>query len=172
MSGNIFFIGDLHLGHEGIMKFGQRQFESIGEHDAHLLQQWNSVVRRQRDLVWLLGDVAMNMEAIKLLAAFNGRKVLVMGNHDRFDMQVYLKYFERVVACEKRYHGMIMTHIPIHPNELQYRTWKWNIHGHCHHAEKAPEDPRYFNVNADVRDLTPVSLEQLKLEIQQREDSL
>jgi calcineurin-like phosphoesterase family protein len=164
----VYFIGDLHLGHKNIMKFGQRNFDTIEEHDQALMDNWNSVVKKQRDLVWVLGDVCMDIECMKLLPAFNGRKILVIGNHDNFDTQVYLKYFEKVVAFERRYHGMVMTHIPIHPNELQYRTWKFNIHGHIHDPNKFPDDPRYINVNADVRDLTPVKLEQLQEEINDR----
>lgn len=156
---SIYFIGDLHLGHKGIMKFGQRDFPSIEEHDAALIDNWNSVVKSKRDLVWVLGDVAMDINSLKLLDKATGRKVLIIGNHDKFDTQVYLKYFERVVSFERRYGGIVMTHIPIHPNELQYRTWRYNMHGHIHNADKFPKDDRYINVNADVINLTPVSLE-------------
>ena len=55
-SQQVFFIGDLHLGHQGILNFGQRHFETIGEHDAHLMQQWNSVVRKEKDIVWPMGS--------------------------------------------------------------------------------------------------------------------
>jgi calcineurin-like phosphoesterase family protein len=165
---SVYFIGDLHLGHKGIMKFGQRKHPSIEEHDQALMDNWNNVVRRQKDLVWVLGDVAMDMDSLKLLPAFNGRKVLIIGNHDRFDTQVYLKYFERVISVEKRYHGPVMTHIPIHPNELAYSGWEFNVHGHVHVPEKFPYDPRYINVNADVIDLTPVSLDWLNNEMKER----
>ena len=169
-SQQVFFIGDLHLGHEGILQFGQRNFSSIGEHDAHLLQQWNSVVKKQKDIVWVMGDVAMNIEALKLLSSFNGDKRLILGNHDRFDLGVYQKYFSWVGAFQKRYHGMVMTHIPVHPCEMEYRNWKWNIHGHCHREEKGPNDPRYINVCADSVDLTPISLSQVRSIIDDRKE--
>lgn len=169
---SVYFIGDLHLGHKNIMKFGQRDFSSIEEHDQELMDRWNSTVKRQKDLVWVLGDVAMSMESLKLLSSFTGRKVLVIGNHDRFDTQVYLKYFEKVVSFERRYHGLIMTHIPIHPNELQYRTWRFNIHGHIHDSNKFPYDPKYINVNADQVNLTPVKLETIQEIVVEREKEL
>ena len=170
---SVYFIGDLHLGHENIMKFGQRNFPSIEEHDEYLVTAWNSVVKSKRDLVWVLGDVAMEIESLKLMDKMVGRKVLVMGNHDRFDTQVYLKYFEKVVAFEKRYHGLVMTHIPIHPNEMNNRNWNYNLHGHIHMADRMPYDPQYINVNADAPgiNLTPISLERIRGIIKEREEA-
>lgn len=164
----VFFIGDLHLGHTNIMSFGQRShFETIDDHDVGIMENWNRVVTRQHDLVYVLGDVAMTVESLDLLRAFNGRKILIMGNHDTFDTQVYLKYFERVCAFQKKYHGMVFTHIPIHPQEMRFG-WKWNIHGHIHALNQGVSDPRYINVNADWVNLTPVSLEELRSECEAR----
>jgi len=169
MSGNVFFIGDMHLGHEGIMKFGQRHFDTIEDHDETLIQAWNTVVRKKDDLVWVLGDVAMKPQALQLLHRAAGRKILIMGNHDTMDTKVYLKYFERVKAFEKRY-GFIMTHIPIHPNELGYRGWNYNVHGHIHHKEKQPPESNYINVNVDyVGYYQPTPLETIRQEIAHRE---
>lgn len=166
--GDVYFIGDLHLGHKNIMKFGQRDYDTIEHHDEGIIDLWNSKVRSKKDLVWVLGDVAFNMESIKLLDKANGRKRLIMGNHDKFNIGVYLKYFEDVRAYEKRY-GVIMSHIPIHPNELQYRGWQWNLHGHIHHAEKEVKDYRYINVNADQIGLIPIDLDELRQIIKLRE---
>jgi len=161
----VYFISDLHLGHKNIMKFGQRDFDTIEAHDETIVELWNSVVKK-RDLVWVLGDVAMEVESLKSLDKMKGRKRLIMGNHDTFDMQVYLKYFEDVRSFEKRYHGLVMTHIPIHPQEMMYRNWVTNVHGHIHDPNKDIKDPRYFNVNVDVIGMTPIPLHQLKTKIQ------
>ena len=43
---NVYFIGDLHLGHKNILKFGQRSmYDNIDEHDVGLMERWNEVVR-------------------------------------------------------------------------------------------------------------------------------
>ena len=165
---NVFFIGDLHLGHHNILKFGQRShFETIEDHDVGLMENWNNVVTSQLDLVYVLGDVAMSVEALDLLRAFNGRKVLIAGNHDHFPTETYLKYFEKVVAYTKKYHGMVFTHIPIHPGQMRFG-WNWNVHGHIHALDQGIHDPRYINVNADWIDLTPKSLEELRSECEAR----
>ena len=166
--GRPFFIGDLHLGHKNIMQFGQRSmFDTIEEHDQGIMDRWNAVVTKMTDIVYVLGDVAMSLESLELLRAFNGRKVLVMGNHDHYPTEEYLKYFERVCAFEKKYHGMVFTHIPIHPQEMRFG-WKWNVHGHIHALDEGVNDPRYINVNADWINLTPVPLEELRAECEGR----
>lgn len=161
---NVFFISDMHLDHENIMKFGQRKFDSIEEHNEALVGSWNAVVTR-RDLVWVLGDVAFSVESLKLFDRMSGRKRLILGNHDTFDTQVYLKYFERVQAFEKRYGGLVMTHIPIHPQEMAYRNWVTNVHGHIHDPAKDIMHPKYINVNVDIVGMIPISLEQLRTKI-------
>lgn len=162
---NIFFISDLHLGHENIMKFGQRSFDTIDEHNEAIVSSWNAVVRA-KDIVWVLGDICMDMKSMELFSRMGGRKRLILGNHDRFDIQVYLKYFESVSSFEKRYHGLVMTHIPVHPQEMAYRNWVTNVHGHIHHPEKDIQSPDYFNVNVDLIGMVPISLDQLRTKIE------
>lgn len=165
MTQSIYFISDLHLGHKNIMGFNQRAHETIDDMHIAMMEAWNEKVRKMRDIVYVLGDVAFDLDALKWLQAFNGTKRLVLGNHDKFDYPVYAKYFDKVYHFHKGYHGMVFTHIPIHPNELVYRNWKYNIHGHVHDVSKSPgvrDDPRYFNVNCDVIGYAPIELSELR----------
>ena len=54
----IFVTADQHWGHANILKYSQRRFGSIGEHDAELIRAWNSVVG-DNDRVYHLGDVTL-----------------------------------------------------------------------------------------------------------------
>ncbi len=170
---NVFFIGDLHLDHKGIItKYGRSQFSSLDEHNEHLIDRWNSVVHNKRSLVWVLGDAAMSISAIKLFDRMIGRKILVAGNHDTYPTEEYLKYFEKVISFEKRYGGLVLTHIPVHVNEMNNRNWNYNIHGHIHSQSKQDEyDSRYINANADLIDLTPISLEEIREKINERNEN-
>jgi calcineurin-like phosphoesterase family protein len=59
----------------------------------------------------------------------NGDKVLIRGNHDIFKDEDYTPYFRSL----RGYHvmnGMILSHIPIHPESLG--RFGVNIHGHTH----------------------------------------
>ncbi len=167
MSNSVYFISDLHLGHVNLMKFRRDihsiDFKDIYEHNDWLVSNWNSVVKRQSDLVWVLGDISWGSQNLHYLAQMNGIKKLIMGNHDRLKITEYFRYFSDVRAYEKKY-DFIMSHVPIHPNEMEYRGWKHNVHGHVHHIEKqnVMEQSKYFNVNVDIIGPRPIKLEALR----------
>lgn len=172
MGTQIFFSSDLHLGHENLRTF-RNQIHStshteVSDVDQWLLNNWNSKVRH-KDITWILGDVAWSKSDLEWLHLFNGRKKLILGNHDTEmkDMTIhdYLPYFESIHGIHKKY-GFVMSHAPIHPNEIQpqYR-WTHNVHGHIHHPDQCIEDPRYINVNTDVRNGMPVHLDEIRTEI-------
>jgi len=156
----VFFIGDTHFGHKGILKFDStkpfRNFESIQDHDDELIKRWNNVVKKN-DTVWVLGDFCFGRENIAIANKLNGWKKLVMGNHDVYSADyIYSKYFEKVYGAIE-YKSMILTHIPVH--ESQFSRYSKNIHGHLH--SNKIDDKRYINVSAEQIDLTPISYENL-----------
>ncbi len=146
------FVSDLHLGHP--LAARSRGFESAEQHDDAIIEQLQKRCNK-RTLLWVLGDVAMSLDALKRLGDVLGRKRLVRGNHDDFPLDVYLQYFEDVHGF-LRYKQMWLSHCPIHPQEM-YRC-KLNVHGHIHKNTRSPELPRpYFNVNWDFwRDVVPL----------------
>ena len=81
----VFFTADLHFGHARIVELANRPFASVEEMDEALIANWNAVVRRPDDLVWVLGDYALGdrRKALGYLDRLNGRKMLVAGNHDK-----------------------------------------------------------------------------------------
>lgn len=154
-------IADLHLGHENLVSKddGRTQFESIEEHDEFIVERWNSVVR-QKDRVYVLGDVCFGRirnNSFEKLSRMNGEKILVMGNHDAYAMEYYLEHFSRIVSS-MNYKDGILTHIPVHPCQLDER-FKFNIHGHLHH--KSLDDPRYRCVSCEQVNFTPVVLSEV-----------
>ena len=80
MSGSTWYTADLHLGHRLVSEI--RGFDSIADHDQAVLATYASQVRKN-DLVFILGDIALNVEFVSLLAKMPGRKRLIWGNHDR-----------------------------------------------------------------------------------------
>jgi calcineurin-like phosphoesterase family protein len=167
------FIADLHLGHANMAK--RRGFSTIEEHDEHVIAKWNSVVHK-RDVTYILGDVTMEKSApYPLLDRLNGIKHIVLGNHDR--RQDTKKLFDHAesVAGMIQYKGIMLTHAPIHPMELEYRFNK-NIHGHIHDKVVMKDvyeygykidtvpDERYFCVSCERVDYIPKSLKDLGIE--------
>jgi len=166
-----FFIGDLHFGHSNIIKFEPvfRNFSSIQEHDRQLIENWNGVVTPS-DIVFCLGDFSMSAKDIYIAGILNGHKRLVLGNHDKADMNLYIPYFEKIYSSTN-YGGYLLAHIPVHPNSLG--KFKGQIHGHLHSKNvgdtiQAPDgtehflrNKKYLNVSVEQINLTPITFEQL-----------
>jgi calcineurin-like phosphoesterase family protein len=82
-----FYTADHHFGHQLMLSSTAcaRPFSSVREMDEFLIDAWNSVVR-PADLVFHLGDFAFGLgDAARVASIFrrlNGRKRLVLGNHD------------------------------------------------------------------------------------------
>lgn len=158
---NVRFIADLHLSHLNMAL--KRGFKSVEEHDNHIIEQWNKVVNK-RDLTYILGDVTMEKSTnYHLLDKLNGKKIVVLGNHDmKNHVPKLLKYVINVAGIikysRKGYPKMFLTHCPIHPMELDYRVG-YNIHGHIH--ENKINDDRYICVSCEQVSYTPKLLEEL-----------
>lgn len=152
---NIWFTADTHFGHTNILQYEPltRPFSSIEEHDEVLIQNWNAVVK-PNDIVWHLGDVTFGQKGLKSVAALNGIKKLVLGNHDHLATKTYLQFFNKVYGALGFNGNTVLSHVPVHPSQMKFR-WILNIHGHLHSSKL--EDPVYFDVGLDKRDLTPVS---------------
>jgi calcineurin-like phosphoesterase family protein len=154
---SVFFIADLHLGHNNICKYEENnrgQCTNVEEHDEWIINRWNSVVTKS-DLVWVLGDVAFNTEGLKKVRRLNGSKHLILGNHDGYSLQKYLQYFNKIHGFIK-YKNMWLSHAPIHPASL--RGLK-NIHGHTHSWK--PMGSQYKCVSVEQLNGVPLSLEEI-----------
>jgi calcineurin-like phosphoesterase family protein len=167
-----YFVGDLHLGHEGMVRFTDkdgkkiRPYATIQEHDEALIKNINSVVKPE-DRLYFLGDVVINRRCLPQIGRINGRKKLIKGNHDIFKLEDYMPYFEDISAYRiYPKMGVIMSHIPVHPNQLEHR-FKFNVHGHLHsnlvlggkHAMQP--DNRYINICPEHTKFMPVSMDEI-----------
>ncbi|HEU5048149.1 MAG TPA: hypothetical protein VFT64_09945 [Rickettsiales bacterium] len=158
-----FFISDTHFGDKTICEYHpvHRPFSSIEEHDEELVRRWNGVVGKT-DIVWHIGDFAVG--SIAIAGRLNGKKHLILGNHDMRKPAEYAKYFERVFGMVRYQEPLfLLSHIPVHPAQL-YQC-KFNIHGHMHQGEM-PDDNRYFNVSCERINLTPMPYEELLNQLQ------
>lgn len=84
--GRKLFIGDMHFGHANVLKFDNRPFESIEEHDAALIERWNKKVNKDDD-VYVVGDMfwyRARDRIERVLKQLNGRVHLIVGNHDQY----------------------------------------------------------------------------------------
>jgi calcineurin-like phosphoesterase family protein len=155
----VYVVADTHFGHRKVIQFEaeRRPFATIEDHDRDLVARWNAVVC-PKDTVWHLGDVFFGgRDAHGILGELNGIKRLVLGNHDVYPLEVYRRYFSKIFGVAEL-HGCILTHVPVHPCQLESR-YKTNVHGHLH--SKKLEDPRYVCVSVEQTGLAPVLLDEV-----------
>lgn len=158
-----FLIADLHFGHENIIKYESRPFNNADEMNERLIELWNSVVE-ENDLVYVLGDFTLSrrMDIIRnLINLLNGRKILIMGNHDTRKPKDYVECgFEAATRKPMMVEpGVILMHEPfedacyIAPNYIYF-------FGHVH-ANKTLMDeyPNCMCVSVERIDYTPIDLD-------------
>lgn len=166
---NIYMIGCLHFSHESMAK--HRGFDSAEEHDNYLISQWNKTVKSSKDIVYILGDITMEKATpYYKLDMLNGVKHVVLGNHDKRQHVPELLIYVDTVGGAIDFKECLLTHVPIHPNEVMF--YRKNIHAHIHHVNKLEEcivnqsytdnsltsktKHKYFNVDAKLLDFTPI----------------
>lgn len=181
----IWYTSDSHFGHLNFLSFkdenGERirkEFDSLVEMDEAMVLRWNERIR-QDDIVYHLGDVGFGgwNKLEEILKRLNGRKRLIMGNHDRYGARNYERYFE--IKPTGRHFGSDMTgcditfmvsHIPLHPLSVRnvYTTGPvFNLHGHLHKGQVG--DPMYLNMSVENWNYAPVSMEDVIAELKNRE---
>jgi len=128
----IFFVSDMHFGHNNIIEYCKRPWATIPEMDAALVEDWNKVVS-PADTVYHLGDWAFhNYERIGEL---NGRIFSVPGNHDYEREKKILPYLANGFLNEVHYlkvspdRRFVLCHYPFDSWRREYR---YHLHGHTH----------------------------------------
>lgn len=160
----IFIIGDPHFWHRAIIKYCNRPFATVEEMNETLIKNWNSVIGKQ-DIVYILGDFALcgKDRIIEITQKLNGRKRLVLGNHDGASLETYRNAgFEYVynhpILLENFY---ILSHYP--QTYIQKDGLYANVFAHVH------DDPAYvdssartFCASVERIDYTPILFERIK----------
>ena len=169
-----FLIADLHFGHENVIKYASRPFANAEEMNKRLIELWNSAVSND-DLVYVLGDFTLSrrMDVIKnLVNSLNGRKILIMGNHDTRKPKHYVECgFE--VATRKPMMvepGVILMHEPfidssfIAPNYIYF-------FGHVHvNKTLMDEYPNCMCVSVERIDYRPINLDECIRKLKKHND--
>ncbi len=179
--GKVFFTSDTHFDHFRICLYCDRPFSSASEMNKVLVNNWNSVVS-ENDIVFHLGDFAFAQKSKwkKFCDKLNGKKYLILGNHDKDD-QVYHEGFESVDDIVQlsiwdeeldKYATLILCHYCM-------TSWpgQWNsavhIFGHSHTNPRTNRQTDYdyianrplpsYDVGVDNNNFTPISYDELKI---------
>lgn len=177
----IFFTSDTHFGHNNILKYCNRPFESIAEMDETIITNWNMVVGKN-DIVFHLGDFGFcgSQRLKEILEQLNGHIYLITGNHDRKMLKDgSMKMFENVanemyvIIDEQR---IYLNHKPYLCFDGTYGRrdgkWTWQLFGHVHsgpnsdtgldHARLRMLFPTQYDVGVDNNNFMPISFDEVK----------
>lgn len=156
-----YFASDYHWGHTNVLKYDNRPFETIEEHDLEIVRRHNSIVR-PNDHFWFIGDLSLGdrESAEELLKSMNGIKHFIKGNHDHSEtIELYMRY--------GIYHGeqisITIDGQRITNNHCRMYVWpnshhgSWNIHGHSHGALDSIPWGKCIDVSINIRDYSPLS---------------
>lgn len=166
---DIYVISDTHFNQARILEFenskGEKtrpEFSNVQEMNERMIENWNRVVK-PGDIVYHLGDVYFGdaMQADKILSRLNGRKRLIVGNHDDVkDKGILIKHFQKISMWRMfKEHKVVLTHTPIYLGADETRKYDFNIHGHIH--RNRIQDDRYFNVSVEMINYTPQPLHKI-----------
>lgn len=162
------FTSDTHFGHKNIIEFehAARPFNTLEEMHEVMIERWNERIK-PNDIVYHLGDFCFGKQWLSIASRLNGKKKLVMGNHDKYMSANYLTYFTKLYGV-LFWEQCILSHVPVHANGLGQRWWL-NVHGHLHSRNVMTNpcgvnndkvipnypDRNYFNVSVEQNNLYP-----------------
>lgn len=164
-----FAIGCTHFGHKNCIKFDNRPFSSIKNHDDALVKNWNSVVG-VNDEVYHLGDIfyaTTKENTLDILDRLNGKIHLIRGNHDQETLKRAKNKFESIqdyIRIKHKGSEICMFHYPILEWDKCHRGLI-HLHSHVHQnlqkKEKEFYKYRVFDMGCMGWDYTPVNLDEI-----------
>lgn len=132
----IFYISDMHIGHQNVLRHDNKPFSDIQHMQAVMTSNWNNAVAHT-DEVYILGDFAWkNAQGLEMLSQLNGRKYLILGNHDKptEEMKACFQWVKDYAVIKDGETQVVLSHYPIAHWYNQYRG-AVHIYGHVHNTK-------------------------------------
>lgn len=161
------FTSDYHFGHENIIDWSNRPFNSLDEMHETIIKRHNERVDPE-DVVFFLGDFCFSnngngklgegttIKAPEYLKKLNGKFIFIEGNHDKGNgLRTCIKGIFIKLGGEEIW----LTHQPSHSSEM----FRLNLVGHVHEKWKRKLMDKYVMVNVcvDVWDYRPVEIQDI-----------
>lgn len=138
----IWFVSDLHIDHENIIRHSNRPWENILEMNSYIEKELFKDVSEE-DYIFDLGDTIWkpsHQRVEKVMSWFNSKNIYkIQGNHDKkiyskssekikeetqiLDLRVKLKDTSEII--------LVLSHYPMVSWNHKFRG-SINLHGHCH----------------------------------------
>jgi len=191
-----FLVSDNHFGHKNIIDYANRPFEvsykGVEANTEYMIEKWNSVVSKDDNVIHL-GDFGLGWNSKKyktkrdfyvdILYKLNGKKALLLGNHDRESKSFYINAGFDTVGTYLIQDNIMLNHYPLEINAEFMKPGLINhinklkeiynekeciglIHGHSHNF--IYEDKRFYNVSVECNDYKPQDFEIIKSKFRKR----
>lgn len=155
----IYITSDSHFAHAKIIEYSARPFISVDHMHEEMRDKWNALVGPDDNLVHL-GDCAFvskwNLEhSRRFLGSLNGKKTIVLGNHDR--KKAHQLYVELGWHVETKWFiagDVLYSHYPFLSMGQAPSKINFNVHGHEHHHVERSD---HYNVCVDLNAYTPIN---------------
>lgn len=163
--GQVFFTADHHFGHRSVIDMCGRPFDDVESMDREMIAAWNAVVG-PRDVVFHLGDFAHRADPERLRKIFNqlnGKKHLILGNHDR----QHTKALPWISQSEMLH--ITVDDVRLHLCHYGLRTWPgiWRgavqLYGHSH--GRLPGNNRSMDLGVDAVGYYPLTVDHIKAKL-------
>ena len=173
---NIFFSSDYHLSHNNVLKYDNRPFKTIEEHDEAIINNHNSVVGKN-DVFFFLGDFSFNTKATVLkdfLSRLNGIKFFIKGNHDYNktinsynEFGTYLGQQSDIVIDynleneDNELQHIVLNHFPLRIWNKSYHN-SYHLFGHVHGGLVDKPNGKSMDVGIMLNNYKPFSFKEIK----------
>lgn len=162
----IWFSSDLHFDHRNLC-LKHRKFRSVDYMNKLIIDNCNSVIGNN-DEFYILGDISFAKldKTIELVSQLNGKKHLILGNHDKYLAKK--KEFRELFLSVDHYREIDVYHKDTGEKQRicmsHYPMLVWNrshygsvaLHGHCHGSMVYPFEGRIMDVGMDCWGFKPV----------------
>lgn len=137
-SGKIYFISDLHYGHENVIKYDSRPFKDVTEMNNYILEELKKT--KEEDIIFDLGDMFWKMPVDDIKDVLNQipckNIYKIVGNHDNYGLYFdqaplkgYFKIISDILDVHIEHSGkdymVTMCHYP-------FVSWNHKPHGSIH----------------------------------------
>lgn len=171
---NLYFVSDIHMGHNKDFLYKPRGFNSIAEHDEGIIKNWNDLINDE-DVVIVLGDSLMGNqdEGIEKLKQLKGKIYFICGNHDtsakakRYIDELGWTYLGYSLPITVNKYHFIVSHYPTccsnYDAEKPLTQRTINLCGHVHTQDRFADINKglCYHVDLDAHSATPVSFREI-----------
>jgi len=163
---NYWFTSDQHYGHQNIIEYSKRPFDSIEQMNEILITYHNAVVKKN-DIVINAGDFTLrhNRESVyrDYINRLNGTQIFLKGSHDYW---IPWRHSQQVWERKIKGHYIVVCHYAM-------RVWarshynSFMLYGHSHGG--LPPIGKQHDIGVDNNGFYPVSFDQI-IEIMKKRD--